>query len=142
MGVLDLGGRPVVIAVSCRRYLCVRCGCVMLVVPREMSRLRRYTLVTIALALVSFGGGERATRIRARFAPGATFEEGWPSLRRWCRAIADGRLLRWIRGISELAGRTLAERVSAVLAEASGIDARSACFEQRVIAGVMSSSSS
>ena len=70
MGVLDLGGRPVVIAVSCRRYLCVRCGCVMLVVPREMSRLRRYTLVTIALALVSFGGGERATRIRARFAPG------------------------------------------------------------------------
>jgi hypothetical protein len=141
MGVLVPDAAPVALSISCRRYVCVACDCVMLVVPREMSRLRRYTLVTIALALTGSGRGERATQLRARLAPGATFEEGWPSLRRWCRAIAVGRLFRWIRGVSELAGRRLAERVSAVLAEASGIDGRSASFEQRVIAGVMSSSS-
>jgi hypothetical protein len=113
----------------------------MLVVPREMSAFRRYTLVTIALALASFAEGESATGIRRRLSPNATFEEGWPALRRWSRAIGAGRLFRWIRGVSELAGRRLAERVSAVLAEASGVNARSASFEDRVVAGVMSSSS-
>ena len=141
MGVLAAGAAPVTLSISCRRYICVSCACVMLVVPRELSPRWRYTLITIGLALAHFDGGQSATRIRARLAPGATFEEGWPSLRRWCRAIAVGRLFRWIRGVSELAGRRLAERVSAVIAEASGIDARSASFEQRVIAGVMSSSS-
>lgn len=142
MGAVAAGDKPMVVAVSCRRYLCIACGCVMLVVPREVGALRRYTLITIALSLASFGAGASATRIRARFAPGETFEEGWPSLRRWCRAVAEGRLFRWIRGVSELEGRRLAERVSVVIAEASGIGARHASFEARVIAGVMSSSSS
>ena len=75
-------------------------------------------------------------------AAGKSFDEGWPALGRWLRAVAAGKLLRWIRGVSELAGRALAERVSAVLAEASGVDARSASFEARVWAGVMSSSRS
>jgi hypothetical protein len=52
-----------------------------------------------------------------------------------------GKLFGWIRGVSELAGRALAERASAVLAEASGISARAATLEARVCAGVMSSSS-
>lgn len=140
MGVITLGGRPVAMSISCRRYICA-CGCVMLVVPRELSSWRRYTLVTIALALAGVAACESARGLRARLAPGSTFEEGWASLRRWLRAITHGRLFRWIRGISELAGRRLAERASVVIAETSGLDVRSCSFESRVIAGVMSSSS-
>ena len=142
LGVLGVGERAGSVVVSGRRYECQRCGCVMLVVPRDLTARRQYALVTIALALAGFGGGESATSLRTRLAPGSTFETGWPALRRWVRAVATGKLFRWIRGVSELAGRALAERVSAVLAEASGRDVRSAPFEARVWAGVMASSQS
>ncbi len=142
MGVLEIGGAPVTVVVSARRFRCTACGCVMLVVPRELSPWRRYTLTSIALALAGSAIGESAGRLRARLASGTTFEEGWPTLRRWLRAVAAGKLFRWIRGVSELAGRALAERVSAVVAEASGISARASSLEARVWAGVMSSSSS
>ena len=138
MGVLEAASAPVSISVSGRRYLCRSCGCVMLVVPTDVSARRRYTLATIALALARFSVGQSATSIRARLSPNATFDEGWPSLRRWLRAVATGKLFRWIRGVSELSGRALAERVSAVIAEASGADARSGGFEDRVWKGVMS----
>ena len=140
MGVLDVGAAPVAISISGRRYICA-CGAMMLVVPRELSARRRYTLITIALALADFASGTSATRVRARFAPGSTFEDGWASLRRWCIAIAEGRLFRWIRGVSELAGRALAARAAVVIAEASGISARHASLEARVAAGAMSLSS-
>lgn len=142
MGVLEPAGHPVSIAVEGRRYACQACGCVMLVVPRDLGPWRRYTLATIALALAGVAEGVASARLRTRFGPGATFEAGWASPRRWLRAIAAGKLLRWIRGVSELAGRALAERVAAVIAEASGSNARSASFEDRVWAGVMSSSDS
>jgi len=141
MGVLAVDTVPSAISVSCRRYMCA-CGAVMLVVPRDLSARRRYTLITIALAIAAFASGTSASRVRARFAPGATFEDGWPSLRRWCVAIAEGRIFRWIRGVSELAGRALAVRAAAVIAEASGMSARHASLEARVAAGAMSSSSS
>lgn len=140
LGVLGVGERPVAVVVFGRRYRCQRCGCVMLVVPREISPWRRFALATIALALAGFGLGESAARLRLRLAPAQTFEPGWASLGRWVRAVAAGKLFRWIRGVSELAGRALAERVSVVLAEASGLDGRSASFEARVWAGVMASS--
>lgn len=142
LGVLGVGEPAGSVVVFGRRYRCQRCGCVMLVVPRELSVRRRYTLPAILLALAGFGLGESTTSLRARLAPGSTFETGWPAVRRWLRAVAAGKLLRWIRGVSELAGRALAERVSAVLAEASGRDVRSASFEARVWAGVMASSHS
>lgn len=142
LGVLGPGERAGGIVVVGRRFRCLGCGCVMLVVPREVSPWRRYALGTIVLALAGFGLGESAHALRARLAPGKSFDEGWPALGRWLRAVAGGKLLTWIRGVSELAGRALAERVSAVLAEASGVDARSASFEARVWAGVMSSSRS
>jgi hypothetical protein len=111
----------------------------MIVVPRELSSHRRFTLVTIALALQRFAEGKTATEVRAELSGSHTYEDGWASLHRWCRAIGAGRLFRWIRGVSELAGRALAERVSAVIAEASGLDARQASLEERLLAGVMSS---
>ena len=119
MGVLGPAERPVSIGVEGRRYQCQACGCVMLVGADDLGPWRRYTLATIAVALAGFAEGVCAARLRARLAPGRTLE-GWASPRRWLRAIAVGKLLRWIRGVSELAGRALAERVAAVLAEAVG----------------------
>ena len=142
MGVLELGGRAVCVSVRARRYRCIACGCVMLVVPRSVAARRRYTLATIALALLARAGGESAGAVRARLAPGSTFETGWPVLGRWLRAVREGRLFRWIRGVSELSGRALAERVSAVVAEASGVSARTDSAEARVWAGVMATSAS
>lgn len=112
----------------------------MIVAPRELSPARRFTLVTIALALLRLGAGESTSEIRKALSPASSYEEGWASLWRWCHAVAEGRLFRWIRGVSELAGRALARRVSAVIAEHSGLDARQASLEERVIAGVLSSS--
>lgn len=142
MGVLATDGRPLSVGVEGRRYQCQACGCVMLVVPRDLGPWRRYTLATIALALAGFAAATTAGALRRRFAPGRTLEEGWPALRRWLRAVSGGRLFRWIRGVSELAGRALAERVAAVIAEASGYGARASSLEDRVWAGVMSSSES
>ncbi len=142
LGVLGPGERPGSVVVLGRRFVCLGCGCTMLVVPRDVAPRCRYALGAIVLALAGFGLGESARALRARLAPGASFDEGWPALGRWLRAITAGKLLRWIRGVSELAGRALAERVSAVLAEASGVDGRSASFEARVWSGVMSSSRS
>lgn len=142
LGVLGQDERAGSVVVFGRRFRCLACGCVMLVVPCDVLPWRRYSLGTIVLALAGFSLGEASRDLRERLAPGKSFDEGWPALRRWLRAVTAGKLLCWIRGVSELAGRALAERVSAVLAEASGIDARSASFEARVWAGVMSSSRS
>jgi hypothetical protein len=113
----------------------------MLVVPRGVAPWRRYALSTIVLALAGFGAGESAPSLRARLSPEQTFEAGWPSLRRWIRAVAEGKLFRWVRGVSELSGRVLAQRVAAVAAEASGSAERGAPLEARAWSGVMASSS-
>ncbi|MFO0618488.1 MAG: hypothetical protein U0414_38200 [Polyangiaceae bacterium] len=121
-------------SVSCRRYLCT-CGWVMLVVPCEISGWRRYTL--LALAFLRFGDGVSTRAIRKEISPGATFEDGWPSIRRWCKAFAEGRLFRWIRGVSELVPRAVARHVAVAIAGDSGHDSRTHSLEERVVAGVM-----
>lgn len=59
----------------------------MLVVPRDLSPRRRYSLATIALAFAGFGAGGASGRLRALLSPLSTFDEGWPALRRWLRAV-------------------------------------------------------
>lgn len=110
----------------------------MLVVPRDQGPRLRYTLATIALAMLGIVQGRSATTIRRALSPYWTLEEGWASLGRWIQQVRVGRLFRWIRGVSELSGRCLAERVSAVIAEASGLGTRSAGTAERVWLGAMS----
>lgn len=111
----------------------------MLVVPSELSGRWIYTITTIALALCGFGADEACTNLRSRLVLGRTFEEGWPSVGRWVRAILDGKLFQWIRGVSELSGRILAQRVAVVLAATSGVRETDAAFEARVWQGATSS---
>jgi hypothetical protein len=109
----------------------------MIVVPAEMSAARRYTLTTIALVLGFFAQGASSGEIRRRVAPGRTDEDGWASIWRWLRELQEGKLFRWIRGMTGLSGRDLARHVSAVLAEQSGMSARGVEHEDRIWAGVM-----
>jgi len=103
--VLEVGAPPVSLVVSCRRYLCVACGCVMLVVPRELSRLRRYTLTTIALAIASVGS-ESAGRIRARLAPGATYEDARGASRSATRGRQRATATPFVEGLRSIGMHT------------------------------------
>jgi len=137
LGVQAFGGRPLNRAVNCRRYRCLQCQCVMVVVPAGVFGCQRYTLLTIALALVGVVDGVAASRLRKQLSPLETFEEGWASIRRWLRAVRVGKLFRWILGVSEQAGRGLAQRVVTVLAATAGRRPSACCQQERVCEGVL-----
>ena len=81
-----------------RRYRCLECGAVCLVVPGGVRAGRRYLWpsLTLALALWSLDGLS-ALAVRGRISPYTIVGPsvtGWASLRRWARAygIGDGSL--------------------------------------------------
>jgi len=60
------------------------------------------------------GGSLQQTRSQA--APGSTFEQGWPSLRRWAHAVAEGELFPSVRPWpSSWSLRQKAERIATTL---------------------------
>jgi hypothetical protein len=78
-----------------RRYRCVACGAVLVVVPRGVGRARRYTLDAIGHALALWGyaraTAEQARRaVSAAKARGFSSPEQWSSLRRWA---SEARLI-------------------------------------------------
>jgi hypothetical protein len=80
-----------------RRYRCVACGAVIIVVPREVRGRRVYSVAAIAMALALWGlVGATAATVRARVCPaktlGFTAASGWATLRRWARDVVNGRL--------------------------------------------------
>lgn len=90
LGPLDLDTEPSRGMVQARRYRCTACGCVMLVVPRELGPYVRYHLPAILFALALFAiEHQRADAVRAAIAPitptGFREHRLWPSLRRWTR---------------------------------------------------------
>jgi hypothetical protein len=104
-----------------RRYLC-KCGAVLTVVPVETVPRRSYTSSAIAWALALFGVHKlTASEVRRRTSPwnvvGPAATCGWATLRRWIRAVREGKLLPGSRGCpSEFAARQVAERVAVGLA--------------------------
>jgi hypothetical protein len=88
---------PELVTVSARRYRCVLCEAVIIVVPSEMHGRRVYSLSAIALALALWGlVRATAATVRVRVSPaskvGYTAARGWATLRRWARDVALGRL--------------------------------------------------
>ena len=91
LGPAEALGAPAMLEVACRRYLCVACKAVVLVVPITMLAGRRYSASAIAQALALFGlEGQSPARIRGRTSPdkivGATASTGWASLDRGATA--------------------------------------------------------
>jgi len=74
--------------VLARRYRCLACKTVLVVVPRGVGRALRYTLQAIAYALALWGHAhataEHARRaVSSSKARGLSSPEQWSSLRRW-----------------------------------------------------------
>ena len=85
------------VVITARRYRCVPCGAVIVVVPREVRAGRLYSAAAIALALALWGlVGATAAEVRQRICPavivGHAAAAGWATLRRWARAVARSEL--------------------------------------------------
>ena len=105
----------------CRRYLCVACTAVMLVVPRAMLPRRWYSACAIALALALYGL-ERTppAQVRRRTSPfgkvGYRACTGWVTLGRWADAVRAGQLFAQVRPCpGRFTRRQVAERAATTL---------------------------
>lgn len=118
LGPEELGGRSVVASIAVRRYRCLRCSAVLVVVPRGVLPRLRYGAVAIALALARWGvDGLSAAYVRAEVSPdrylGHDARRGWRSLRRWARAppwpvtVTGAPRQRAARIAQDLAGHAL-----------------------------------
>lgn len=115
--IVRVAGRSKPTELFARRYVCVTCGAVVLVVPADVARRCLYTLSVIAAALAQWShGGWSALAVRSAFGAfsllGAA-ATGWPSLVRWAR-VAE-RLWPRVGPLPCSSPRALAHRVSAKL---------------------------
>jgi hypothetical protein len=88
---------PVLTSVLARRYRCLQCKAVVIVVPREVQGRRVYTLAAIGLALALWGLAlATAAQVRRCVSPaqvlGDAAATGWATLRRWARSVARRQL--------------------------------------------------
>jgi hypothetical protein len=121
LGPTEAEGAPVAPTVRCRRFRCLRCAAVVLVVPRAMLPRRWYSGSAIALALALYGIEHAApTTIRRRVSPfkvvGYRAATGWVTLGRWVDAVRAGRLFPQVRpSPTEFTRRQVAERAATTL---------------------------
>ena len=112
-------GPPTSVGVRARRYLCVVCGAVIVVVPCELLPRRQYSACAIALAVALYGVEHlHVANVRVLV---STWEAdravGWITLRRWLRSIRSGGLFPGIRRCpAEWTLRQGAERAATTLA--------------------------
>lgn len=90
-------GEPRVCELLLRRYACQRCKAVLTVGPRGLLPRRRYCAMVIALALWLWAVCQQTdARVREQMSPvaneGLSRPERWTTLRRWARAVREGRL--------------------------------------------------
>jgi hypothetical protein len=121
LGPTEADGDPVTLTVPCRRFRCVPCGTVVLVVPRAMLPRRWYSASAIALALARYGI-DRASpaAIRRKTSPftkvGYRAATGWVTLERWAEAVRARRLFPQVRACpAEFSRRQVAERAATTL---------------------------
>jgi hypothetical protein len=124
-----------------RRYLCVRCGAVIVVVPREVCAGRLYSVAAISFALALWGLVQAsAAEVRRRVSPAAIVGHaaatGWATLRRWARAVLGGKLFPAVPLPDP--GSTLrrvAAHAAAAVAASADPTTRSLPIEQRAFFG-------
>lgn len=126
---------------TARRYRCVPCGAVIVVVPREVRARRLYSVAAIGLALALWGlVGATAAQVRERISPatilGETAVGGWATLRRWARAVARGELFPSTPGPGAGAAlRRVAASAAAALAALADPTTRGLPIERRAFFG-------
>ena len=140
-GPLAPGEKAVVIGVPGRRYRCVVCGAVFLVVPREVLPRRQYSAAAIGFALALFGlVGLTAIAVRLQISPstvlGFDAMTGWVTLRRWAKAVKTRCLFPSVPAAEPAATlRTVAARAATALAASADPTTRHLPLEQRAFLG-------
>lgn len=122
-----LDGEPFDDEIPVRRYRCVSCGAVMMVMPAGLLPRIRYrpAAIVIALALWALGGLASAA-VRRRVSPTATVaheaNRGWAPLRRWARQAWQWWRLRRpaSAGVSRDAVEALLQRLAARARDGTG----------------------
>jgi hypothetical protein len=121
LGPVEGHGEPMALVVACRRYLCLACNAVVLVVPGSMLAGRWYSASAIAQALALFGldrltAAEVRRRTSAAKRVGLAAVAGWVTLGRWCDDVRAGRLFPEVRTCpAEFTRRQVAERAATTL---------------------------
>ena len=127
--------------VVARRYRCVPCGAVLIVVPCEVRGRRVYSACAIGLALALWGLLEAtAGQVRGRVCPakvlGAAGVTGWATLRRWARDIRRRRLFPSSPDPDPCGSlRLVAARAASALAARADPTTRALLLEQRAFLG-------
>lgn len=140
-GPTDPAAPPALVVIAARRYRCVPCGAVILVVPRGVHGRRVYSASAIAFALALWGLVlATAAEVRRRVSPakivGDTAVTGWTTLRRWARDVARGRLFASAPDPPASASlRRIAAGAAAALAASADSTTRARPIEQRAFLG-------
>lgn len=97
LGPFEVGDEPTVCILLLRRYECQSCKAVLTVGPRGLLPGRRYSAMAIAVALWLWAIRMLTDpAVRKRTSPnedqGLSRPERWTTLRRWARAVHEGRL--------------------------------------------------
>jgi hypothetical protein len=135
-----VAGAAVVVVVA-RRYRCVPCGAVLIVVPCEVRGRRVYSVSAIGLALALWGLlGATAAQVRRRVCPakvlGAAGATGWATLRRWARDVGRRRLFPSSPNPGPSASlRIVAAKASSALAASADPTTRALPIEHRAFLG-------
>jgi hypothetical protein len=132
----------VLVSILARRYRCVPCGAVVIVVPREVCGRRVYSASAIGLALALWGLlGATAAQVRQRVCPstvvGAAAATGWATLRRWARGIARRLLFPSVPSGPSAPLRLVAARAAAALAASADPTTRALSIEHRAFLGAV-----
>jgi len=129
------------IVITARRFRCIPCGAVLVVVPREVVAGRLYSAAAIALALALWGLAKAAAaQVRQRICPatilGFAAAASWATLRRWAHAVARGALFSLApRPPAGAALRHVAASAAAALAALADPTTRRLPIEQRAFLG-------
>jgi hypothetical protein len=129
--------------ITARRYRCVPCGAVVVVVPREVLAGRLYSASAIGFALALWGLVlATAAQVRRQVCParilGHTAVTGWATLRRWARDVAQGKLFPSVPGGGPSASlRRVAASAASALAACAEPTSRGLAIEHRAFLGAV-----
>ena len=135
------GEAAAIIVIVGRRYRCVCCGALILVVPREVLPRRQYSASAIGLALALWGLVQAtALVVRRRISPatalGFDAMTGWVTLRRWASAVKERRLFASVPAARSSATlREVAGLAATALAASADPTTRHLPLEQRAFLG-------
>lgn len=142
-GPLSPLGEPVEITIRVRRYVCLVCGAVIVVVPQGMLAGRLFFAAAIGRALVLFGVGKLSmSEVRQRVSPwrrvGVSAIGSWLSLRRWVGAVRERRLFAGVRPAPpDFTAREVAARAAHTLVALAPPALSDAEIAERVFAGAV-----